>query len=232
MTETKQSDVAADWQAVLDASDEDEFRQAVEPYTDLLLNAARKDLDYYVAEGDLHEQDLTPEDVVGETLIHAWEQRETRPEGMSLRGWLLGTLHHVLRAMIAQNKQYRAEKALSLDEPIPPEVASRGKQTRRQYGNQPDVEITWEDVTPGSAPADLDAPLFTNRDTFHLDPDSRHVVMMHHEFDLPLDEVATMMDRTVEETAKLLGEAHTTLRKHLEDQSEGSSAPAEEEAQQ
>lgn len=68
----------------------------------------------------------------------------------------------------------------------------------------------------------MEAPLFTNQDTFEFDPDSRHVAMMHHEFDVPLDEVAAIMNRSVQETAKLLGEAHTTLRTQIEDASEPS----------
>jgi RNA polymerase sigma-70 factor (ECF subfamily) len=207
----------ADWQRAMDTGDRDTFQQAARPHIDRLITAARHDLDYYVEQGELHSDDFTPEEIAGETLIYAWDHREKRPEQVSLEGWLLGTQHRLLRGMVAEAMQYREEKALSLDEQIPADAKAEGEQARFQYGYQPEAEITWEDVTPGPEPVDVNAPLYAedgsvpNEATFHLDPDARHAVMMHDEFEMDLVEVAFTMEQSVRETAALLEQARTSL---------------------
>jgi RNA polymerase sigma-70 factor (ECF subfamily) len=203
---------------------EEAFRSAVRPHLDTLRQAARDDLDYYANRGLIREDELLPDDIIGETLVYAWQHRVQRPDDMRLRNWLLGMQHRVTRSLVDEIADYRRQKALSLDDEIPPDVRGRGFQERRQYGTQPEVNITWEDVTPGREPRDIEAPLFTNRDTFGLDPDTRHVVMMHDEFDMPLADVAATMDRTVDETAALLEDARTTLRQKT-DASDASETP-------
>lgn len=225
MSDEQETTDTVDWDAVMEVDREEDFRSIITPHVNTLIQAARHDLEYYVNEGVLHENDLTPGEVVGEALVYAWEHRAQRPDGMSLRGWLLGMQHRVTRALVDEIAAYRREKALSLDEEIPPDARGRGFQDRRQYGTQPEVSITWEDVTPGREPRDVEVPLFTNRDTFTLDPDTRHVIMMHDEFDMPLPEVATTMDRTVEETASMLEQARTTLRQHTDSSSSADAPP-------
>lgn len=202
-----------DWQKVLDRDEEEAFRAIVRPYVDPLMRAAADDIEYYVAQGDLHKDDLAPEDVTGEALVYAWQHRAQRPSGMSLKGWLLGTQYRVLRDMVERRKQYRKDKAVSLDDPVPAEVRAQGQQERRQTASGlHDGAPTWEEVTTGSEPRDVEAPLFTNESTFELDPDSRHVVMMHDEFDVPLPEIASTMDRALSDAERMLSEARTTLR--------------------
>ena len=211
---------SADWQRAMDDDDRDAFQRMARPHMDTLISAARRDLDYYVEQGELHADDFTSEEIAGETLIYAWDHREKRPEQVSLEGWLLGTQHRLLRGMVAEAMQYREEKALSLDEQIPADARAEGEQARFQYGYQPEAEITWEDVTPGREPVDVNAPLYAaegenggipNEETFHLDPDARHAVMMHDEFEMDLVEVAFTMEQSVRETAALLEQARTSL---------------------
>lgn len=207
----------ADWQDAMDADDREAFQTAARPYLDGLITAARHDLEYYVEMGELHEDDFTPEEIAGETLIYAWDHRDKRPDAVSLKGWLLSTQYRLLRGMVREAMTYREQKSLSLDERIPPDAKAQGQQERFQYGYQPEAEITWEDVTPGAEPVDLNAPLSSeegvnNPDTFHLDPDERHAVMMHDEFEMDLEEVAFTMERNVQDTAALLERARTSLR--------------------
>ena len=204
----------------MDADDRDSFQEAVRPYLDRLIAAARHDLDYYIDQDELHPDDFTPEEIAGEALIYAWDHREKRPDQVSLQGWLLATQHRLLRGMVRQAMRYREEKALSLDEQIPPDAKAEGEQERFQYPGayQPEGDITWEDVTPGSEPIDVNAPLYSedgipNEETFHLDPDARHAVMMHDEFEMDLQEVAFTMERSVQDTAALLEQARTSLHK-------------------
>ena len=63
-----------------------------------------------------------------------------------------------------------------------------------------------------------------NEETFHLDPDARHAVMMHDEFEMDLVEVAFTMEQSVRETAALLEQARTSLH-----QRQGA-APTEDDA--
>lgn len=216
-----------DWQAVLDRDDEAAFQDLVRPHIENLRRAAQHDLDYYVTQGDLHEHDLTPEEVVGETLIYTWEHRAQRPTDISLLGWLMGTQYRVLRDMVEARRQYRADKAISLDAQIPADAKSQGFQDRRQYGYKPDEVLIWEDVVAGYEPSDIEAPLFTNEDTFHLDPESRHVVMMHDEFDVPLPDIASAMHQAVRDTEALLEQARTSLRERQGEPGEASPPPPE-----
>jgi DNA-directed RNA polymerase specialized sigma24 family protein len=204
-----ESDASADTHA--DSTERDAFQENTRPHMERLIGAARYDLDYYVDQGELHPGDFTPEEIAGETFLYAWDHREKRPEQASLEGWLLGAQHRLLREMVREARDYREKKALSLDEQIPPDAYAEGQATRHQYGYQPEAEITWEDVTPGAEPVDVNVPLFTNEDTFHLDPDARHAVMMHDEFEMDLTEVAFTMERSVKDTAALLGSARTSL---------------------
>ncbi|PSR01315.1 MAG: hypothetical protein BRD47_06505 [Bacteroidetes bacterium QS_8_68_28] len=47
--------------------------------------------------------------------------------------------------------------------------------------------------------------------TFHLDPDARHAVMMHDEFEMDFTEGAFTMEQGVQETAALLEQARPSL---------------------
>lgn len=207
MAEKKQP---SDWQQIVEEGDEEAFRELVEPHMDRLLRAAEHDLDYYVALGRLREEDFTAEEVVGETLIYAWDHRDRCPAGMSLEGWLLSTQFRILRVMLRQQENYDSDKALSLDEPADLDPGERDPQVWFMEWYEPDP--TLEDLTPGSDPTDIEAPLFTNEETFELDPETRHVAIMHDEFDLPLDEVAFAMNQSVDETSTVLERARERLR--------------------
>lgn len=219
----KETNVAREpenWQEILDSGDEDRFQEVVRPHMDTLLRAAEHDLAYYVTQGYLHQDDLTAEEVTGEALIYAWDHRQRRPEKMSLRGWLLGSQYRVLQAMVEQTKSYREEKAISLDEPIPEEPNDPDDAVQEQFWEwyQPDIQITWEDVVPSYEPVDYEVPLSATHETFELDPDSRHVLMMHDEFEMSLPEVAFIMGNQVNETAERLQQARATLHERMVDQ--------------
>ena len=200
---------------ILLEKDEEGFRDLVQEYMPIMLRVARQEIDYYVFEGYLHKQDLAPEDVVGEALLHAWGQLNRRPESMSLRGWLLGIEYRSVQVLVEQMRSYRNEKAISLDAPLPLEPDNMDVQEWFWEWYQPDANITWEDVVPAVEPVDMDVPLYDVRHTLALDPEARHVLMMHDEFDIPLQEVAFAMNRAVVETAELIDQARASLRERL-----------------
>ena len=202
-------------QKIIETRDEDAFRELVNRHMKILTRVARHELDYYVFEGYLHRNDLTPEELVGETLIYAWGHLDQRPSGMSLRGWLLGIEYRMVQKLVEQQRRYRDEKAVSLDAPLPMQPDAQDKQEWFWEWFQPEAELTWEDVVPGEQPIDHEVPLYEMRDTFALEPEARHVLMMHDEFEVPLPEVAFAMNRAVNETAQLVDAARASLRERM-----------------
>ena len=206
----------ADWQAMLESDDRDAFEALVKPYMDDLFRSARHDLEYYVAQGHLHERDFTPEEVAGEALIQAWQRRHQRPDEMSLRGWLLGTQYRALRGLVKRLKTYRHNKALSLDAPIPPD-GPEGFETQEWFyeWRQPFSQLVWEDVIPGEKPVNLEIPLERGQVQSLSNPDAYHVLMLHDAFEVPLPEVAFTMERAVDALAEELGQARANLRERM-----------------
>jgi DNA-directed RNA polymerase specialized sigma24 family protein len=175
------------WKTVLTEGEEEEFREMIEPLTDVLVQSAKRDVAYYVQQDQLHENDLTPEEIAGETLYYAWEHRERRPEAMTLRGWLLGTQHRLLRGLVQQQQQFRAEKEVSLDAPVPPGPEGSAVEEAFWEWDQPtEGETTWEEVTPSSEPIDLEVPLHEQERPDSLEAEDYHVLSMHDEFEMSL----------------------------------------------
>lgn len=207
------------WKHVLTEGDEDSFREMVEPFTQTLIQAARCDLAFYVQQGQLHEEDLTAEELAGETLYYAWQHRTRRPKAMTLRGWLLGTQHRLLRGLIEQYQQYRAEKELSLDAPVPPDAdASATEEWFWEWQQPTKGETTWEDVTPGSEPVDYEVPLHDDEETPSLASEDYHVLTMHDEFEMSLPEVAAALDLSAKSTAERLDRARASLHERVGDE--------------
>lgn len=134
-------------------ADRDAFHRLVEPHLDELLAAARRDLRYHQDLGDLQSGDLTPEELVGETLLRAWDSRGARPETVSLRAWLLGTQHRVLQRLLGDEERLRTLWAVSLEAPVPTEPLYDDDEEFWEW-YQPDDLARWEDVV-----ADEDTPL-------------------------------------------------------------------------
>ena len=197
------------WQQVLREGDRDEFEALVRPHLEDLLQACRQELEFYAEHDRIHGDDFTEEEIAGETLIQAWEHRLQRPEQMTLRGWLLGTQHRILRKLVQDEEDYRHSKAISFDDELPKPQA--GEDARERFSDlyQSDEPNTWEDVTPGQTPVDYEIDMDEERPTSSPSI-GRHVVMMHDEFEMSLPEVAFTMQMGVREMAKHLESARTT----------------------
>ena len=85
----------------------DAFRSLVEPHLDELLSAATRELEYRQALGELSPHDLSPEELVGETLIRAWRDRHRRPPLLDIRSWLLGLLFRVAENLVRREERLR-----------------------------------------------------------------------------------------------------------------------------
>lgn len=218
--------MAERWEEVLESSDRDMYREAVSPFMEELLRAAREDLDFYVELGFLHEDDFTPEEIVGETLLHAWDHRGVRPAQMNLRVWLLGTQYRVMRGLVNRLRRYRRDKSLSLDEPVPDNAAAHDTEEWFWDWYQPDRELIWEDVIPAQEPADIDVSLETDDGEGLLEEtDERHALVLHDEFEMSLPEVAFTINRSPIAVAEILEKARVGMRPRDVEQ-EGTEHPA------
>jgi RNA polymerase sigma factor (sigma-70 family) len=201
------------WKAVL-AGDRNAFRQLVTPYLDELLQAAQRELIHYQRQKVLRPEDLSSEELVGETLLTAWRQRHRKPRRLSVRAWLLGLLHRVLVRYVARERTFRRLWELSLDEPLPPTPIYDDDESFWEW-YQPDDLERWEDVLPDPATLTEEwvAVEETPPETLEvLEPLERQVLLLHDLHKLSIQEVAIVMQRSIRETAELLQRA----RRHLQ----------------
>jgi len=204
--------------------DRDAFEEAVAPYRTILTRAAQTAIAERRATGELAEDVLNAEQLVGETLIRAFDGRERySPRKMSLRAWLLALQRRALNRMAAAENMYRQRKAISLDEEVPfREDYDAVEETFYEFGDPFDV-TTYEELIPAQAPDDVEIdtrrPLTEEELEFlersGLDPAKRQVVELHDEFDLNLSEVAQIMEQSLQDTAESINSARTFVRQWI-----------------
>jgi RNA polymerase sigma-70 factor (ECF subfamily) len=139
-------ELLSDWDEVL-LGDEELFREMTEPHLPALLKAARKDIDCERRLGNLPSGLLQPEELVGETLIQAWETRHGRTERRPLREWLLEIQKHALKKAIEAEKKLHEPIILSLEEHVPMETESRDENEFWEW-IEPPLPEQWADVIP------------------------------------------------------------------------------------
>ncbi len=207
MEDTREHD---NWQAVLDG-DRTAFNRLVRPHLDELIAAARRELAYHRHRGVTIAFELTPEELVGETLLRAWDTRRKRPEALGLRAWLLGTQHRVLQRLLQRPEWERDLWAISLEDPLPPSPLYDDEESFWEW-YQPDDLTRWEDVLPDTD-ADPEGSLdFKESETYSLDPEERQSLHLHDTHRLTLAEIAYALGTTVEQAVYLLHRAHHHLR--------------------
>ncbi len=197
------------WQAALDG-DRAAFNRLVEPYLDELLRAARRDIRYHRFMKTLRPEDLTPEELVGETLVRAWYSRREKPEAVRLRAWLLGIQHRVLQKLIERERTERALWAVSLEAPLPPEPLYDDEESFWEW-YQPDDITKWEDVFPDDVPLP-DEHLADEAVIDRLDTVPRQALLLRDVHKLTLPEVAYALRLSVSETVAILREAREQVR--------------------
>ncbi|WP_456425031.1 RNA polymerase sigma factor [Rhodocaloribacter sp.] len=194
------------------------FNRLVEPFLEELLSAARRDLGYHRFRGEPAARDITAEELVGETLLRAWASRHERPEGVSLRAWLLGTQHRVLRKLIERPRWERDLWAISLDEPLPPEPLYDDEESFWEWYQPDDIE-RWEDVFPDNLPNPEEDFLLKETETYPLEVDERQALLLFDEHKLSMIEVAYALGVTVERAAEMVHNARRRIREERARQS-------------
>ncbi|HEX8385946.1 MAG TPA: hypothetical protein VF576_07165 [Rubricoccaceae bacterium] len=229
------------WRRAL-TGDRDAFTEATAPHQDVLLTAARRQVEVQRQSGLLGADDLTPEELVGETLVVAFDRRASYDaDQMGLRAWLLGLQTRQLARLARAESRHAARNAVSLDEEVPTQRNQDTTDEEFWEFREPFDVLTYGDLVPGSVPADADATeqgvtTLTDDDdnpdgptdgrddgpnalTADADADrlarAHHAALLHDEFDLSLAEVARIFDESLKATAENLGLARTTLRERI-----------------
>jgi len=194
-----------------EAQDKEAFRAQVEPHLGELLSAAAHELEYRQAIGDLTLDDLTAEELVGETLARAWRDRRRRPPLLGLRPWLFGLLFRVADSLARQEARRRDASAVSLEAPVPPEPVYDDDESFWEW-HQPDESTRWEDVIPAAAatPEQIVAAL-EREEGRALPRTARRLVLLTGVHRLSVAEAASALHLPAAEAARLLDEAHRTL---------------------
>ena len=219
------------WRRALNG-DADAFEEALAPYTAALREAAERQLEVerdVVSDEPLageHVVDLTPEELVGETLLRAFDLRERFDGGrMGFRAWLLGLQTRSLARYARREDRYTSRKALSLDEELPTNEDQDAVGEQFYEFRQPFDVDTYEEIVVGGEPED---PVIGSRKRpfgeAHLSDTDREALadasfageirqatVLHDEFEVSLPEVAQIIDASRKDTAAYLSLARMTL---------------------
>jgi RNA polymerase sigma factor (sigma-70 family) len=201
------------WSATL-AGDADAFEELVAPHLDELLKAAGRDLRYHVSLGDLRAEDLTPEELVGETLLRTWRDRCRRPLSRALRPWLLDLQLEVLAQLVDQEEKQPG--FISLEAPVPPPpVYDDDEEFWEWY--QPDDAARWEDVLPvvGHSREEFALELLETAAP-NLSPLARQVFVLRHIDGLSVGEICSALHLPPERVRTLWKEAVTGVLAAME----------------
>jgi RNA polymerase sigma-70 factor (ECF subfamily) len=201
--------IEAGWKAAL-RGDRAAFQATVAPHLEELLGAARRELSYRVALGNFGADDLTPEELVGEALLRAWQDRYRRPSSLGVKVWLLALLFRVARDLARREAGLRRIPTESLEALVPPEpIYDDDEEFWEWY--QPDEVTRWEDVVDAPAMTPEEMAAADEQLTRTPDPRAREVFLLYELHRVPLSETAFAVGLSVTETARLLEEARRDL---------------------
>lgn len=201
------------------------FRQLIETHLDELYTYATRELDYLVALGVIPDGAVSPQDVVDQAVLEAWERRDKRPPNLSERGWLYSA---VRRALARIARQYALEPGdVSLEEVV------RDPEADSQFWAywEPDKVETWEDILPEetvdverSALTDVEVEVLEHA-LRQLPPFQRDAFQLYLVHDLPLLEVARLLNASPQAVRKAAEEARLKLYEALQTFRRGGEEP-------
>lgn len=205
--------------------DRDAFEEALAPHHDTLMDASRRKIAARIDEGELREGALTPEELVGETMIRAYSHRNSfEPEQMSLRAWLLGIQYRTLNRLVRAEHDYNDQKALSLDAEVPTNEDYDAVEEDFYEFRQPFDVTTYDELIPSQQPNDVEIDprgrSLTQEELDYLEAsglaaEQRHLIEFHDEFELSLSEIAQIMEYSLQDTAEALNEARMHVRHYI-----------------
>lgn len=142
-----------------------EFAAFLRPILASLAPYARRELAMHEMEGDLEEGELEVDELLDETLLHAWDHFEHRPRSLPVDAWLAGLIGQVLE----EQMRGASRPHVSLDEPAAAE-------SRRPVDDESSTEgwieaMAVDDIELGDLLPGRPAPDAWER----LDPDRREL---------------------------------------------------------
>jgi DNA-directed RNA polymerase specialized sigma24 family protein len=178
-------------------------------HLDELFAAAQRDLRYHVLLGDLRQHDLSPEELVGETLLRAWRDRLRKPASLGIRPWLLGLQFRVLTRIVRQERLLQRLVSTSLEAPVPePPIYDDDESFLEWF--QPDEMVRWEDILSGDAHPEFALELL-DRDIPGLSPLARQVLVLRRVHGLTFAEIASGLRIPSDRLSQLWREGCTRL---------------------
>jgi RNA polymerase sigma-70 factor (ECF subfamily) len=205
MSAPNQAASERDWRQAL-AGDREAFNRLVSPHLDELLGAARRELRYRVALGDLGPDDTSPEELVGETLIRAWNDRHRRPARLGVRAWLLALLYRVCESFVRRERRFRKLAPVSLEAKPPPEPFYDDDEEFWEW-YQPDEMTRWEDLAAEPESLTPEEVVAAEESLRSLAPPERLVYLLHDIHRLTPAEVAQAVGIAPREVLRLLDKA-------------------------
>ena len=220
--------------------DRDAFEEAVAPYQDTLLDAARRQVAAQRETGRLAADALTPEELAGETLVRAYDRRETfDADRMPMRTWLLGLQTRTLARLARDEARHDGRTPISLDAPVPTGEDTDAVEEAFYEFREPFDVLTYGDLVPGTIAADAE-PVEQGTSTLTDDDDNpygptdgegenaltedaqadrlgraRQAALLHDAFELSLHEVARIFDASLKDTAENVNAARAGLRERM-----------------
>ena len=181
----------------------------MEPYLAELTAAAARELRYRRAVGDLRPQDLSADELVGETLARGRRDRARKPANLEVRPWLLGLEFKVLESIVRSERRARRLAGVSLDAPVV-DQAELAEATDEEFWEwyQPDDVTLWEDVIPAE---DLQPEELSDERTYQLTNEERQALVLSVEHRLSVVEISSVMNLSPERTVRLIEGAQRQL---------------------
>ena len=227
------------WRRAL-TGDRDAFNEALAPHNETLLSAARRQVKVQRRAGVLDRDDLTPEELVGETLVAAYDRRQSYDaDHLPMRAWLLGLQTRTLQRLARAEALHDARTPISLDDPVPVDESLDAVEEAFYEFRMPFDAETYGDYVPGSiasdaSPAEQGTSDLTDDDDNPdgptdgrapnaLTPDAQadrlgraaQAALLHDEFDLSLAEVASIFDESLKDTAENMNLARAGLLERM-----------------
>lgn len=185
------------------------FDRTLEPYFTELLQAARREVRYRVALGQLEPNNPGPEQLLGIALQRAWRERSKWPSSVGIKAWVIAALFRTADTLAA----HLAERDQRTTELLPEEVAPdpRYEDDEEEFWESHELAYPRDSVVfsgGGDRGGDRADPAADDDELAGtLSPHEREVLLMHEVHKVGLDEVALALGVSPTEAEDLLASA-------------------------
>ena len=191
----------------------DEWRALAEREMDGLLQLARHEIRYHEESGSFPEGYMTPEELVGETLIQL--ARNPCPADMAPRACLYGMIIKTGDALAKRRATIQAHEAASTEQALDdtPLVTDPFYDDDEEFYEwfQPDEVLKLEDVLSAAAPTPEDVVAFLDRQPGALERATRQAALLYYRLDFGLRDVCAILGRKPEQVGDMLQKARAAL---------------------